>query len=90
VPSAGIERTDKVLFIDARVFRQIDRASGKWLPTNQQVLGERARLHQGETGDSQTRQGSSGETSQTEAAWMFRGWCARRGLADRSKEQDGV
>jgi type I restriction enzyme M protein len=52
------ERTDKVLFIDARkVFRQIDRAHREWLPDQIEFLANIARLHRGEPVE--TREGSS-------------------------------
>jgi type I restriction enzyme M protein len=43
------ERSDKVLFIDARkVFRQIDRAHREWLPEQIEFLANIARLYRGE------------------------------------------
>jgi type I restriction enzyme M protein len=52
------ERSDKVLFIDARkIFRQIDRAHREWLPEQIEFLANIARLYRGEP--IETRAGSS-------------------------------
>jgi type I restriction enzyme M protein len=51
------ERSDKVLFIDARkIFRQIDRAHREWLPEQIEFLANIARLYRGEPTES--REGS--------------------------------
>jgi type I restriction enzyme M protein len=52
------DRSDKVLFIDARnIFRQIDRTHRDWLPEQIELLANIARLYRGEPFE--TRAGSS-------------------------------
>ena len=46
---SGPDRTDKVLFIDARhIYRQVDRAHRDWTPTHISFLANIVRLYRGE------------------------------------------
>jgi type I restriction enzyme M protein len=58
----GMEREDKVLFIDARkIFRQVDRAHRDWRPEQIEYLANIARLYRGE--NTEITAGSAGQIS---------------------------